>query len=89
MDIGSESRVSELQALDTSLTSIRPIERFLGFWQDLRQRYEASPQPRSLAVVGGARPVEMAFALQYALQKIAPQSRVSLFTSPSGLIARS
>lgn len=87
LDIGSESRVSELQALDTSLTSIRPIERFLGVWQDLRQRYEASPQPHSLAVVGGgAAGVEMAFALQYALQKISPQSRVSLFTNPSGLL---
>lgn len=87
MDIGSESRIGELHALDTSLTSIRPIEGFLGFWQDFRQRCEASPQPRSMAVVGGgAAGVEMAFALQYALQRISPHSRVSLFTSPSGLL---
>lgn len=87
LDIGSESRIGELQPLAARLLPIRPIDDFVCTWQRYQQQLNSSRQAQQLAVVGGgAAGVELAFALQFALRRINPASNVTLFAAESGLL---
>lgn len=86
---GSETRVSGLHALGERLLPIKPIERFVRRWQALQSTSSTpgfSSDDPIVVVGGGAAGVEMAFALQRALQLARSKATVSLVSGASGVL---
>ncbi len=69
INTGSTPPLADTPGADGAVLPIKPIEEFLPGWKNLRARLTASEKPCHIAVVGGGvGGVELALAMQYALQ---------------------
>ena len=81
--IGGAGRARDVLGDDPRLIDIRPIDRFVDRWRDLR---DSATQPRRIAVVGGgAGGLELAFGLANA--PLPKKPRVTLIAGAHGLLS--
>ena len=77
VDTGGGEPTSATPGADRYALSVKPVERFIPRWDDLRDHVANGQAPRRIAVVGGgAGGVESLLAMQYRLRAIAPTSAV-------------
>ena len=80
LDVGAHPRLDGVEGVTRHATVVRPLERLVAGWQELRER-AASGGPAAITLVGGgAAGVELAFAMNHALRaqsgEAAPHVRV-------------
>ncbi len=86
IDIGPAPELNLIPGLEHTLP-VRPIDRLIGAWRALEQRFAGTPLPQTLAVVGGGPGgVEIIAALAYRARKANVQLKPSLVTGAAGLL---
>ena len=86
LDVGSESKLSGLQALGELLLPVRPIDAFIQRWPDILAQAVKQDDFQLAVVGGGAAGVEIAFAAQHVLAGCASSATVSLIASEKGIL---
>lgn len=78
VDTGAGSPAQDTSGALNNALPVRPIEPFVARWDEIRQRTADGQGPRTIAVVGaGAAGVELSLAMQYRLQRLAPESTIA------------
>jgi selenide,water dikinase len=86
IDIGPSPEVAQIPGLEHSVPA-RPIDRLLGAWQLLEQRFGGTPLPQTMAVIGGGPAgAEIAAALACRARNAKLQLKPSLITGAAGLL---
>ena len=90
IDIGCETDLSKLGALQDKLLPIRPLDSFINVWPQILSKKKNKSEYHLVIVGGGAAGVELALAAQhsfkYANNKY-NEGHVDLVSSESGLLA--
>lgn len=86
VDVGGETDLSWLGTLGKRLLPVKPLGGLVRRWPKIVDEAERNPEFKLIVVGGGAAGVEIAFAAQHALGKIAHRPDVSLVASEHGLL---
>ena len=71
INIGSTPTLPDVPGAAQAVVAVKPISSFVGRWERLKQKVQASRRPLKIGVVGaGAGGVELTLAAQYALQRV-------------------
>lgn len=86
IDVGPAPEMAVIPGLEHTLP-VRPIDRLLGTWQVIEQRFAGTPLPQVLAVIGGGPAgVEIIAALAYRARQANVQLKPSLIAGHAGLL---
>lgn len=86
LDIGSETQTEGLSALGTRLLPVKPLDDFFDQWPEIQKKAAYQKEYALVVIGGGAAGVELAFAAQYALQRVGAQGHVTLVVSSDGML---
>lgn len=88
VDMGCETDVSKLVALQEKLLPIRPLDNFIEAWSKIITKKQNASNYHLVVVGGGAAGVELALAAQYSFKQSKNYDRghVALVVSESGLL---
>ena len=76
INIGSRPEINSVPGAGEFTTPVKPINRFVDKWHQLRDRVLQQPGPHRIAVVGsGAAGVELLLAIQFRLQALLRQNQ--------------
>lgn len=71
LDIGSTPATASTPGAEAHAVPVKPIQRFVAHWEELRKRVLARSEPTAIGVVGGgAGGVELILAVQYRLRSL-------------------
>lgn len=68
LDVGSHPRIEGVEGVPRHATVVRPLEKLVAGWRELRERAAAGGMGAVTMVGGGAAGVELAFAMNHALR---------------------
>lgn len=89
VDIGCETDLSKLGALQDRLLPIRPLDSFIKNWSQILSKKQSKSDYRLVVVGGGAAGVELALAARYSFEHSNNKydsGHVDLVASESGLL---
>ena len=89
VDIGCETDLSMLKALQNRLLPIRPLDSFIKVWSQILSTKQNESDYRLVVVGGGAAGIELALAAQYSFEHSKNKydsGHVDLVASESGLL---
>ncbi|MDE2621648.1 MAG: FAD-dependent oxidoreductase [Betaproteobacteria bacterium] len=87
INVGGEINLSLLREAGEQLLPVKPLNEFIQKWQAVVGMASKRKSFSVVVVGGGAAGVELALAVQYALNKQCGKTRVALVASEKGLLA--
>jgi selenide,water dikinase len=71
INVGSTPRLADVPGAAEAVVPVKPINRFLGYWEEMSRRVLAHDGPLRIGVVGaGAGGVELLLAVQFGLRRL-------------------